>query len=106
MTIGSLIIYKILIYRLIKNNGLSVLHKITYLGEEQIVQSYKKYRAPLDKEWRLLDSFWSLATGEETSEGIQRIESLHNNNKLEEFFLEYDQQSVYGIVTILFAKRA
>lgn len=89
-----------------KNNGLSILHKITYHGEEQIVQSYKNYRAPLDKEWRSLDSFWSLATDEETAEGIQLIESLHKNNKLEEFFLKYDQQSVFGIVTILFARKS
>jgi ubiquinone/menaquinone biosynthesis C-methylase UbiE len=65
-------------------------------------EAYFDGRGPLDEEWRDGDSVWSLASEEERSRAISKVEEMDRNGKLEEYVAFHDaRRTDIGQVSIL-----
>ncbi|MBA2692666.1 MAG: class I SAM-dependent methyltransferase [Rubrobacter sp.] len=76
---------------------------------DAIVQgdAYFDLRGPLDEEWRDGDSIWSLASGEERSKAISKIEEMDESGKLEEYVAARDsRRTEIGQISILYGVKS
>ncbi|MDQ3508791.1 MAG: class I SAM-dependent methyltransferase [Actinomycetota bacterium] len=69
--------------------------------------AYFDHRGPLDEEWRDGDSIWSLASEEERSRALSKVEAMDERGELEEYVAAHDTRRMdIGQVSILHAVKS